>query len=214
MATIPKMIKALLDFSKMVPEQLLAFGYTVLKNLTGNVNFPTVPVDLSIFEAGLDAYSVLIGEAKDGSKKAILARNNQGEDVIRMLRSLALYVGLNCKDDMNIFLTSGFQPRSSTRTPAQPLTQPIVLNVDQGIAGQLLISITPVQKAKTYELRYGSVGAGGATPATWSTQTVSNTKTAAPINGLTPGTMYAIQVRAYGSLGYTEWSDSATRMCI
>jgi len=45
-------------------------------------------------------------------------------------------------------------------------------------------------------------------------QTVPNAKTAAPINGLTPGTMYAIQVRAYGQLGYTEWSDSATRMCI
>ena len=41
-----------------------------------------------------------------------------------------------------------------------------------------------------------------------------NTKAAAPINGLTPGTMYAIQVRAYGKLGYTDWSDSATRMCI
>jgi hypothetical protein len=34
------------------------------------------------------------------------------------------------------------------------------------------------------------------------------------IGGLTPGTTYAIQVRAYGQLGYTEYSDSATRMVI
>jgi hypothetical protein len=39
-------------------------------------------------------------------------------------------------------------------------------------------------------------------------------KTAVAINGLTPGTTYAIQVRAYGQLGYTEYSDSATRMVI
>ncbi|PYS01324.1 MAG: hypothetical protein DMG15_06490 [Acidobacteria bacterium] len=44
--------------------------------------------------------------------------------------------------------------------------------------------------------------------------TVPNAKTAASIDGLTPGTTYAIQVRAYGALGHTEWSDSATRMVI
>jgi hypothetical protein len=45
-------------------------------------------------------------------------RNKQGEEVIRILRALALYVELNCKNDLNVFLTSGFTPRSNTRTPA------------------------------------------------------------------------------------------------
>ena len=70
-----------------------------------------------------------------------------------------------------------------------------------------------VRRAKNYDLRYGPIGPGEAPPTGWVTQTVPNAKTA-PINGLTPGTTYAIQVRAYGSLGHTEWSDSATRMCI
>ena len=43
---------------------------------------------------------------------------------------------------------------------------------------------------------------------------VSDQLGAAPINGLTPGVIYAIQVRAFGQLGHTEWTDSATRMCI
>jgi hypothetical protein len=34
----------------------------------------------------------------------------------------------------------------------------------------------------------------------------------ASIDGLTPGTNYAIQVRALGRLGDTDWSDSATRI--
>src|SRR2546430_664857 len=84
----------------------------------------------------------------------------------------------------------------------------------KGSTGQLLASIKPVRKAKSYELRYGAVGAGGAAPAAWSTLMVPNAKIAVPIKGLTPGTTYAIQVRAYGQLGYTEYSDSVTRMVI
>ena len=214
MATIPKLIKAALDFSKVLPEQLLAQGFAVLNGLIGNANFTNVPVDLALLKTALDAYSVAIAEARDGSKKAIALRNRQGEEVIRMLRALANHVELNCRDDMNIFLSSGFRPRSSTRTPAQPLDQPAVVYVDQGNTGQLLVSIKAVRKAKTYDLRFGPLGTDGAAPASWSIQTVPNTKTAARINGLTPGTTYAIQVRAYGPLGYTEWSHSASRMCI
>ena len=102
-----------------LPEQLLALGYNILKALTGNANFPIPPVDLAQLKTALDSYAVLIGEANDGGTKAITARNKQGEDIIRMLRSLALYVELYCKEDMNAFLSSGFQPRSTTRTPVK-----------------------------------------------------------------------------------------------
>jgi len=101
MATIPKLIKAAVNFSKALPEQLLAQGYAVLKGLTGNANFTTLPVDLALLKSTLDAYSLAIGEARDGGKKAIAARNRLGEEVIRLLRGLATYVELNCKDDMN-----------------------------------------------------------------------------------------------------------------
>jgi len=32
------------------------------------------------------------------------------------------------------------------------------------------------------------------------------------VDGLTPGATYAFQVRARGRLGFTDWSDSVTRM--
>jgi len=117
-------------------------------------------------------------------------------------------------NNMNIFLSSGFQPRSSTRIPPQPLDQPTILKLDQGQTGELLVSIKAVRKAKTYELRSGPVGAGGATPTAWTTQTLPHTRAAVSISGLTPGTTYAVQVRGYGVLGYTAWSDSAIRMVI
>lgn len=214
MAKVPKLIKAVLNFSKKLPEQLLVHGYAILKAMTGNANFPNSPIDLNVLKTTLDAYSVSIGDAKDGSKKAKTLRDRLGEEVIRMLHALALYVELNCKDDMNTFLTSGFQARSNAPAPAEPLAQPAITSVDQGVSGEFQVSVKSVRGAKNYELRSGQVGPGGATPAAWSTVTVPNAKTAAVINGLTPGVTYAIQVRAYGKLGYTAWSDSAVRMAI
>ncbi len=214
MTTVPKLIRAAMSFSRALPEQILAQGYAVLKALTGNVNFSTLPIDLNVLKTSLDAYAISIGEAKDGGRKAILLRNQQGEEIIRMLKALATYVELNCKDDINVFLTSGFQPRSTSRATAQPLDQPTIASVDQGVSGQLLAAIKAVRKAKTYELRYAAVAAAGAAPASWSTLTVPNAKSALSVDGLTPGTVYALQIRAYGTLGYTAWSDSVTRMCI
>ena len=90
----------------------------------------------------------------------------------------------------------------------------MILQVTQGEAGELKVSIKSVRKAKNYQLRFGPEGAGGAPPASWVTLTIPHAKPAVPISGLTAGTTYAIQVRAYGQLGYTAWSDSATRMVI
>ena len=184
-----------------------------MQGLTGNSNFPNPPVDLIVLKAELDAYSVYITDAKDGGKKAITLRDKQGVAVIRMIKQLATYVEVTSKEDMNVFLSSGFQPRSSARTAAQPLDQPTVLSIEQGAPGELVISIKPVRKAKSYELRYGVQGAGGAAPAAWSMLTRPNARPVS-VTGLAPGTTYAFQVRAYGQLGYTEYSDSTSRMVI
>jgi hypothetical protein len=42
---------------------------------------------------------------------------------------------------------------------------------------------------------------------------LSNVRSTIPLNGLTPGTTYAFQARAYGTAGYTDLTDSAPRMC-
>jgi hypothetical protein len=214
MATIAKMIKALLDFTYKVPEQLLAQGYAIVKEFTGNLNFPNPPVDLNDLKAKLDAFALHIADAKDGGKKAISLRDHAGAEIIRMLKVLAFYAELNCKDDVNVFLTSGFTPRSTTRTPPQPTEPTTVVSVDQGVSGEFKVTMKPSRRAKNYQVRRGQVGPGGATPTEWSTVTVPNARTPALISGLTPGTTYAVQVRAYGTLGYSEWSDSAVRMAI
>src|SRR2546427_5490299 len=147
-----KMIKALLDFTKMMPDQLLAQGYGIVNAMTGNPNFPNTPVDLAVLKTTLDAFAVAIADAKDGSRKAITLRNHVGEEIVRMLRALAFHVELNCKDDIKIFLTSALTPRSSTRTPPQALEPTTVLSVDQGVSGEFKVSIKFSRRAKNYQV--------------------------------------------------------------
>jgi hypothetical protein len=214
MATILKLIRVALNLGKALPEQILALGNTVLKGLTGNLNFPTPPVDLATFKTALDAYATYIVDAKDGGKKALALRDKQGAEVLRMIRALAMYVELNCKEDMTIFLTSGFEAKSTTRTPPRLPDQPTIVELEQGATGQFLAWVKAARYAKSYNVRVGVVGPGGATPTSWTTVTIPHAQRPALLNDLTPGTTYAVQVQAYGTVGYTEWSDSVTRMVI
>src|SRR5947199_265512 len=53
----------------------------------------------------------------------------------------------------------------------------------------------------------------GATPGNWTEQPVGNVKSPALVTGLSPGMAYAFQVRAVTNAGYTDWSESVTRIC-
>jgi len=128
-----------------------------------------------------------------------------------MLRKVAHYVEGACNQDMATFLLSGFQPVPFGPVPAQALAQPSIASVEHGDSTKLIVTPNPVQKAKVLELHYG-VSVGGATPTLWSSVTLPNAKPAT-VSNLTPGTAYEFQVRAFGALGWTEWSDPITRMC-
>ena len=90
---------------------------------------------------------------------------------------------------------------------------PSIVRVNQGNSGQLLVTIQPVATARSYELRYAPVPAAGTT-GNWTRIVVASTKPATPINNLTPGGNYTFQVRAFGKLGFSDWSAPVERMSI
>jgi hypothetical protein len=132
--------------------------------------------------------------------------------VIKSLRQLGHYAEENCKDDMMTFLKSGFRAAFTTRASAQPLSDWIRKIVPGKNSGQMLVSIIARPDALSYQLRWESVGQGGML-GNWTEQPVGKTKPATPLSGLTPATTYAFQVRAVTNSGYTDWSDSVTRIC-
>lgn len=213
MSTKVKKIKAYLGFGKTSDADLLKVLEAVLKGMTNNSAYPNPPVAMADFKSAIDSFSVLVTDALDGGKKVISAKNKQREAVIKMVTLLGHYVEAACNDDVAAFNTSGFTVVSTVRTPAQPLSGAKITWVDRGAgSGQVLIRITPINGAVSYELRYGLVGNGGAPPATWTTLPRAGTKTVT-VSNLTPGASYAFQVRGLGQLGYSDWSDSVAFIC-
>jgi hypothetical protein len=209
-----KQIKASLGFNRLPGRDLLARLEAVVKGMDGNATYPNPPVDMASLKTAGTNYSASLAAALDGGKKAIAERNAQRENVIKMLRQLAKYAEISCKDDRNTFLSSGFETASVTRVAPQPLDPPVIRSVDQGNTGQLLVSVGRSAQAKSYELRAAAAPAvAAATVPSWTTIGFTAVKQAIPVKNLIPGTTYIIQVRALGALGYSDWSDSITRMC-
>jgi len=113
---------------------------------------------------------------------------------------------------MTTFLKSGFQAVTITRKPVQPVSEWIRKIVPGKHSGEFLVSVVARPDAWAYQVRCAPVGPAG-TPGTWIDEPVTSTKRPASITGLTPGTTYAIQVRAITNAGYTDWSESITRIC-
>jgi len=75
-----------------------------------------------------------------------------------------------------------------------------------------LVKVKPIANAKCYEVRYAALGAGGA-PGPWQSGGLFTNSRSMPLNGLTPGTNYSLDVRAVGgSTGYSDWSDPVSHM--
>src|ERR1051326_664454 len=206
-----KAILPLENYTSLGDLEVVGLSTAVVSGMTGNPRFTTLPVDLAVLKTNTDTLNQLISEAKDGSKKAISEKNKQRQVAIKMLKLLARYVEIMSDNDPAVFNTSGFPAASTTKAPPQLLPVPTITKVTHGSTGQLLVVLKGKKKAKSYDLRYAAIVNGQ--PSTWVEITLSNVKSAIPINGLAPGTTYAFQARAYGTAGYTVWTDSATCMC-
>jgi hypothetical protein len=209
---IPK-IHVSLNFNK--PDtQVAADAVGYYDGLKNNPAFVNPPIPLDVFKAAIDTFVSAIAIAADGGKKAIIERKKHRTTLIKMVRQLGHWVEANCKEDLGIFKSSGFPAASTTRTPAGPLPRAVILKVENGTApGEIVIKVKPIPKALSYELHFASNGADGK-PGPWTLLPPFTSSRPFTVKGLTPGTTYSFQVRALGKTGYTEWTDSATRMSL
>jgi Fibronectin type III domain len=208
-------IKPHLAVNDLSDGDLLQRLNSVHDGMLNNPAYPNPPVDMAGFKAVIDAYTTAAAAAQhDGGKSAILERDKRRADALIMYRLLGHYVETACKNDPKTFASSGFTAASTgRRNPPQPVVAPLIVSLDQGNTGELLVTIRPVAHARHYEVRYAAVPAAGAA-VNWTTIVAPSTKPPTTIKNLAPGTTYEFQVRAFGKLGFSDWSASVERMCI
>ena len=209
-------IKPFLAINDLPDGDVLHRLTSVHDGMLNNPAYPIPPVDMPGFKAVIDAYNTAAAAAQhDGGKNAVTERDKRRSEAIHMYRDLGHYVETASKNDMNTFVSSGFQPASKgQKTPPQPVEAPLIVSVDQGATGQFLVTFKRVLHALHYEVHYAGPPAAVGVESNWTTTLVPSWKPPAVINNLTPGTRYTVQVRAYGKLGYSPWSASVERMAI
>src|SRR5207237_8672021 len=107
--------------------------------------------------------------------------------VVEMVRRIARYVEGASNGDMAIFQTSGFQPASTIKTVAPPLSEKVRKIGHGPNTGQVKLWLRALKDALSYTVRYAPVVTGAAST-TWTEQPVGLLTTPVLLTGLTPGT--------------------------
>lgn len=198
--------KVSLGFAALSDSDLDAFTENVIKGMTGNAHYTTPIPPLTVLSTGLAAFTGALAAAAGGGKALTAAKNEQRQNLLAILRQLAAYVQGACFNDLSNLLSSGFSATSTSRTQS-PLVQPKILGITNGVSTTLTLNVTAVSNAKSYEVRFST------TPGTWQDGGTYTQARRLVVPGLTPGTVYALQVRAVGgATGCSDWSDSITHM--
>ena len=146
---------------KQISELLVTMPGAVVNGLTGNPAFPAPAVDLKAVQAAADGLKAALVAQAQGGTAATADKNNKQEALTVLLHNLKHYVEDNCGNDAAVLLSSGFQPAITTRVRS-PLGNPSILSVDRGNTGELVLKVTPIARAKSYEVKSAVVGAGNA----------------------------------------------------
>lgn len=199
-------IRVLDGFSRTSDSDVFFRGMTVQSNMLDNPRFPSPPVDLAVLKTDLETLAALMAECDKGTKAIIAEKNKQRAEVILKLRLLARYVEVTSRNDLSIFLTSGFTV-AGTRTPSTSLSERI-RSMDHGDnSGDVILRLSAHPGAASYEVRYAPAGMDNLPVSAWIVQPVTNVRSRIAIKGLTPGVKYLFQVRAVVNNGYTDWTN-------
>ncbi|HEY5040632.1 MAG TPA: hypothetical protein VIK53_01365 [Verrucomicrobiae bacterium] len=211
MKTNTKLVTLSQAYKYMPAAMVLSILGWVIKCMTGNAAFPQPPIPLvaavppdpdapvdmttrmNVLNAAIKN-AVGGGTIQTGLKNAALAAAFEGLD------ANGFYVQTNARTNLALFLTSGYQARSTNRGQS-PLDMPAITGIANDISTQLDVHVTPIANAVGYEMQT-CLGTGAWTTVMFSTQARTITLT-----GLTTGTVVQVRVRALGgSTGQSDWS--------
>jgi hypothetical protein len=202
------------NFRRAKLDDLRSRALTVFTNMGIHIDvFTMPPIPLPTLKQDSDNLAVSIAAAKEGGPKEIAQREKDRLTLEHDLDLLGSYALKVANGDSAVLTSSGFIPLPPrVRSEPQPLPTPGAPEIEQGVTGQFNVSVSPIKGAHNYEVHFAPVING--LPGTWTTETLAIARKPLTVTGLSPGTTYVFQVRAFGKAGWTDWSASATRMAI
>lgn len=197
-----------LGFAQLPDADLSDFATTVVTKLTNNTSYPTPAVPLATITTDNNTFVAAMAAAAQGGTQLTAAKNAAREALMELLRSQAAYVLSTAQNDLEVILSSGFEVNKTDRT-RRPLTKPAITNIDNFASTQLMVRMSPVDNARSYEVRT-RVGS-----AEWQNAGVFTKSRGVLLDNLTPGATYDVQARAVGgTTGYSDWSDPVSHMAM
>ena len=208
--TLPKrmpILHILIGFDGMKDHDIEELAGAVSASLYTSAAYPAPPVTKADLDAALAAFSAAIPAAKQGGPADTADKNNKRATLIGLLRQLAAYAQSKHGNNLATLLGSGFQAASTNRAQSA-LAAPIISGIRNGTASQLLPQINSIPNASGYEPRYALIAADG-TQGPWVMGEFAASTRLLAISNLTPGAIYAVQVRAQGGTdSHSDWSDT------
>jgi len=198
-----------LAFAQLPDPSVIDFAVGVHDGLLANVaTFATPPVTVVALKTAYDSFSSLLAVANKGSVAQTAAKDASHDVLVGLLRQLGAYVEGVAQGDGAKIRLAGFQAIKHERGTQSVLDKPAIKAVENSATTQLKVRVIPVKNAHAYMVET-SAGTGP-----WQSAGGGTQARGIILQGLTPGTLYKIRVRAIGgSSGFSDWSDTVEHMC-
>ncbi len=183
---------------------------TIILAMTDNVNYDKPEPTLVIIGAALDDFVTALANAADGGKELTALKNAKRAELVSLVRQLASYVTVACKEDMTMLLSSGFPVQKPNRQPIGVLPAPETPKVSQGPrTGEMYAATSPLVGGYIYTWQLFLASAPAVPVRTEQTTSARHTFTS-----LTRGTTYRLQVNVVGTAGPSDWSQAVELMVL
>ena len=195
-------------FTRLKDASLYCCTGSVILGMTDNPKFPDPLIPMSTLASLQEAFLAACVASSMGGRGTTSAKNDRRNELLTALRSQAGFVEHVCRNDLAGLLSSGFTNASPNRAQS-PLIAPAILKILNERSGQLTLRVKSVRNARNYQVQMRT-GEGE-----WQDVKIHSKARRIEVLNLTPGTVYQFRVRALGgSIGYSDWSQVASRMSL
>ena len=211
------MIKS--NFNRLSSADYVSQVERILSAMSGNANFPepwNPPVpSLAQIQTDFAAYQSALTATQAGDKTRKVERESARTRLSNDLNLLAFYVQTQAQGDDSKLATTGYplkQPSNRTRMRELP-GAPENFEVIRGtVSGMIVIRASPVLEAGSYTVQIAT--ADPTLESNWSEVGSYKNCGRIELQGLTPGKIYSVRMRALGVAGQGAWTVPASLMVV